>query len=163
MKQVYKCVLWIMLVGVCVDVSAQRFTSSVTSQAIQVEAYQASGLYLQSDARLSHGAHSGSAARVGAGYTAAHSTATMGATATYATPQVQVKRSTFGVGAWQGNVPDLSGNLAAGDRGPVRRAPGGGNVPGNVTHVPVGNMPVWLLLLLLGAYAVRCSRKARKA
>ncbi len=99
------------------------------------------------------------------------------------TTAVQVRVPAIGRSAWRGQVADMSGNLAVphaskrrmgaigGGDGGVAGNPedvviggiGGGDdgLAGNPEYVPVGDMPVWLLVLLMGAYACCLRRKVR--
>ncbi len=100
-------------------------------------------------------------------------------------PTTFVNIPAFGHSVWQGKVADMSGNLAVphaskrrmgaiggGDDGVagnpedvVLGGIGGGDdgLAGNPEYVPVGDMPVWLLVLLIGAYACCLRRKVRTA
>ncbi len=81
--------------------------------------------------------------------------------------RVERRAAQFGVGAWQGNVMKVQGGLAVENAEQaasvtMHRAIGGGNKPGNPVYVPLGDVPVWLVMLLAIGYGAVCYIKRKR-
>ncbi len=167
-----KQAIYMILVGLCLltspRVQAQGFTPSKNYQAIQYNTYSASGLHLQSDAlerthtstsafSLQQGGRTITTMQVGTSAQPASLTAHPASLTTHGS------HSTFGVGAWQGQVTSVGGDISEASVVKRNAIGGGGNgKPNNPTYVPIGATP-WLLLSLLAlAYALCLSHRARK-
>ncbi len=154
MRQVQRIFGWLsVLLCVCGTVHAQQFTPSETYKKIQAAKYATSGLHLQTDV-LPHGTH------VGWRKAAQHSfyRGSVQRLGESGVPQVNVNHVTLGLSVWQGDVVDLSGELAVEHASPVvRRVIGdsdGEGLPGNPpVNTPISDVPIGWLLLLVIMYA----------
>ncbi len=154
-----KQAIYMILVGLCLlagpRVQAQGFTPSKNYQAIQYNTYSVSGLHLQSD--VNHRPHTPLYLKQG-GSSSIMRTGSSSSAPLTSHPSSRTPHTAFGVGAWQGQVTSVGGEISE-VHVVKQKLPG---KPGNPTYVPLGHTP-WLLLSLLAiAYALRLSRRARK-
>lgn len=140
------------------SVSAQRFAPSANYQQIQMAQYDASGLYLQTDKRLKGTRISG----FGAAGNSYFSSGVL-QIGTPSVPQLQGVSTISGLGTWKGTMSEM-GSEAPALVPSKRRAIGGGDggKPGPPVHVPIGNAPWVMMVLVALGYAGCRVRRIRR-
>ncbi len=123
-------------------IAAQGFIPSETYQQITIDSYTTSGLYLQTDIE-SHKPRGGIFITT-SNYSSNHR---LSQHSSYNTPQARVNQGRISVNVWKGHVNSV-GSMSPTMTVTMRHL-GAGGLPGNPVYVPVGDLPVGLLLLLL--------------